>query len=232
MSAVVGRTEEVASLARALEAARGGRLGLVLVTGEAGIGKTHLVRAVADDAATAGFRVLIGACLELGSTVAYLPFAEMLRDAVRGLSDQERAALLGPGGDVVEPLLGFDRPGRAQGSARVQGPGPSDLAPSPAGLAPSPAGEASAEVARLQLFESLLRMTERMAARTPLLVVLEDIQWADRASLDLVTFLVRNLRDARILLVMTARTGGMGGLPEVAAAFVGRPRPEHPRGAP
>jgi DNA-binding CsgD family transcriptional regulator/tetratricopeptide (TPR) repeat protein len=175
------------------------------VTGEAGIGKTHLVTALADEAGARGFRVLAGACLQLGSTVAYLPFAEMLRDAVRGLSDAERAALLGPGGEVVEPLLGFGRVGPAN----------------PAGAAQPLATriEASAELARLQMFESLLRMTERMAARAPLLVVLEDLQWADRASLDLLLFLARNLRDAPILLVMTVRTRGGGSLPEVAAAL-------------
>ena len=205
MRAVAGREQEAASLDRALDTARGGRLGLVLVTGEAGIGKTHLVSALADDAGTRGFRVLSGACLELGSTVAYLPFAEMLREAVRGLSDQERAALLGPGGEVVEPLLGFGRSRSAQSAP---------IAPALASRV-----EASADLARLQMFESLLRMTERMAARAPLLVVLEDIQWADRASLDLVVFLARNLRDAPILVAMTARTGGGGSLPDAAAAF-------------
>jgi DNA-binding CsgD family transcriptional regulator/tetratricopeptide (TPR) repeat protein len=205
MRAVAGREQQAASLGHALDTARGGRLGVALVTGEAGIGKSHLVTALADDAAGAGFRVLAGACLELGSTVAYLPFAEMLRDAVRGLSDQERTALLGPGGEVVEPLLGFGHTASAPATV---------VAPAPVSRV-----EASAELARLQLFESLLRMTERMAARAPLLVVLEDIQWADRASLDLSVFLARNLRDAPILLVMTARTGGGGSLPDAAAAF-------------
>ncbi len=191
---IVGRDEELATLDRVLTDSCAGRLGLVLVEGEGGIGKTRLVRALAAGAATRGVRAMAGACLALGTTIPYLPFAEMLRDLVRDLSDQERAALLGPGGEILAPLLRPDAtPRTRQGSGHSSG---------------DDSGDGSGEMARLAMFESLLRMTERLASRQPLLVILEDIQWADRATLDLVTFLARNLRAARIMLVMTVRTGG------------------------
>ena len=198
-SGIVGRDEDLATLDRVLTDSCAGRLGLVLVEGEGGIGKTRLVRALAAGAATRGVRVMAGACLALGTTIPYLPFAEMLRDLVRDLSDQERSALLGPGGEILAPLLHPEAsPRTRQGSSQSSGDG-------------------SGEMARLAMFESLLRMTERLATRQPLLVILEDIQWADRATFDLVTFLTRNLRAARIMLVMTARTGGPA--PDALAPF-------------
>jgi DNA-binding NarL/FixJ family response regulator len=188
--AFVGRARELAALGQAFDAARDGRPGAAVVVGEAGIGKTRLAEAFAASVAGSGARVMTGACLELGAAIPYLPFAEMLRELLRDLPEAERARLLGPARTVIDPML------------------PPALRSTP-GRATSPAGEARSAAGRLAVFEGLLGLTGRLADAAPLLVVLEDIQWADSASLDLVTYLSRNVRDARVLLLMTARSGGI-----------------------
>ena len=167
--------------------------------GEDGIGKTALVGAFAVGAAAAGARVMAGACLELGSAVPYLPFTEGLRGLLRGLPDAERASVLGPAAPIVEPIL---HPGL-----------PTPVAPTPVGRPGGGAGDGgeTIDMARLELFESLLRLAERLTARGPLVVILDDLHWADRATLDLVAFLGRNLQAAPLLMVMTTRSPGAGG---------------------
>ncbi len=166
---LVGRAAESRLLDDAARRAGEGDVAVVLVGGEAGVGKTRLVE---EFATRSGTRVLTGGCVELGADVLpFAPFVAALRGVAPSLDDAERARLA--------PLL--------------------------PGLPSAPT--ADDEHARPRLFEGVLALLARLAAERPTLLVLEDAHWADRSSLDLLDFLVRNLRAAPgAMLVVTHRS--------------------------
>jgi AAA ATPase domain len=125
--------------------------------------------------------VLAGGCVELSTgSLQYAPFGAALRELARERGTAEVAALL---------------PGQTAGEL--------------AGLLPEfgslPAG-ADPAMARARLFELLLALLEGLAERQPVLLIIEDGQWADPASGDLLSSLVRNLRQAAVLTVVTFRS--------------------------
>jgi DNA-binding CsgD family transcriptional regulator/tetratricopeptide (TPR) repeat protein len=176
---LVGRDAEVARLRAAIERAAAGQPATVLVAGEAGIGKTRLVTEAAGHAAGLGAVALAGGCLDVGEGVlAYAPVVEALRPLARLLGPAELERVLGGAGQELARLVPeLGPPGAA-------GHGP---------LAPS------------RLFELLLGMLDRIAGRSPVLLVVEDLHWADQSTRDLLGFLVRNLR-AGVALVLTYRS--------------------------
>ncbi|MDF5752334.1 helix-turn-helix transcriptional regulator [Spongiactinospora sp. TRM90649] len=173
----VGRGRELAGLATALDAARGGIAGTVLIGGEAGVGKTRLIREFTSRAGDA--RVLVGGCLELGNDgLPFAPFAAVLRALTRDLGHDAIAALL-PGGST-------------RGLARLlpEFGEPDDDGPQ----------------TRARLFEQVLGLLDRLAEREPIVLVIEDAHWADGSTRDLLTFLVRyQPPDARTLILVTYR---------------------------
>jgi DNA-binding CsgD family transcriptional regulator len=179
---LVGRGEQMAALEAALTSARQGEPSAVLVGGEAGVGKTRLVREFGDAAATAGGRVLIGGCMQLGTDgLPYAPFTGMFRDLIREMGADAFAALL-PARAIRElarllPELG------------------------------APAADGDQETARSRLFEEVLSALEALARRSPVVLVVEDAHWADQSSRSLLAFLIGNQRAIRGLLVLvTYRT--------------------------
>jgi predicted ATPase len=181
----VGRAEEMAILVAALADSQAGRGRLVIVGGEAGIGKTALVEHFAATARAAGARVLVGACIEFDAGgPAYGPFVEGLRGLVRSVPSAELPALLGPGRHELARLLPELR---EAGREPVAAPVPDPTAPA-------------------RLFELVLGLLERLSATKPLVLVVEDIQWSDPSTRDLLAFLARNLRRASVLVLVTART--------------------------
>ncbi|QGQ21142.1 AAA family ATPase [Cellulomonas sp. JZ18] len=174
----VARAAQVARLTEALDRARTGAPALVLLGADAGVGKTRLVREFAARAEADGARVALGHCVDLGEIgLPYLPFAE----ALGALHALDPAAV----GAVVA-----DRPALA----RLAGPG-----------AGSPAGDVAAD--RLQLFEGVVEALAACASPAhPLLLVLEDLHWADASSRDLLRFLVSRLTAQHLLVVVTYRT--------------------------
>ena len=176
---LVGRDAEIARLGAAIERAAGGRPATVLVAGEAGIGKSRLVAEALGHAARLGAVALAGGCLDVGEGVlAYAPVVEALRPLARLLGPAELERVLGGAGDELARLV-------------------PELGPRNAG----PGGPL--EPARL--FELLLGMLHRIAERAPVLLVVEDLHWADQSTRDLLSFLVRNLR-AGVALVLTCRS--------------------------
>ena len=100
----VGRAEQLEALDAALAAARAGAASTVLVSGEAGIGKTRLLEEFAARASAGGARVLIGNCIELGDgELPHAPLAAILRQLERELAPEELAAVLGPARTVLDP---------------------------------------------------------------------------------------------------------------------------------
>jgi DNA-binding CsgD family transcriptional regulator/tetratricopeptide (TPR) repeat protein len=178
----VGRAEELARLDGALA---GAAPRVLLLGGEAGVGKTRLLGEFTVRAQAAGARVLAGSCVHVGEgALAYAPVSQALRQLVRELDPA-----------TLEQVVG---PGRAE-LAR--------LAPD---LGPAEATPAAGELARVRLFERLLGVLERLAAERPLVLAVEDLHWADRSTLDLVGFVVANLAEAAVVLVATYRSDELG----------------------
>ena len=153
---------------------------MALVSGDAGMGKTRLVAEVAAAAARQGFMVLSGRCAELGDSVPYLPLADALRSAAFG---QAPPALV----DAIaaRPVLGLllpDRNTKEMAGGEVPG------------------------MAQQQLFGAVLGMLAELAETAPVLLILEDMHWADRSTRDLLTFLSRVLHRERIAVIATYRT--------------------------
>lgn len=184
---LIGRVAELHQLEANLRAARSGEFRLVLLVGEAGIGKTRVLDEFLDRAQREDVLVLAGACLPLESaTLPYAPIVDALHELVHATPPAELDALLGPArGDLARllPELAADAP------------------PVPDG---SPATEREA---RPRFFEHLLGFLERAAASRPIVLALEDVHWADVASRDLLRFLVRGLRRSPVLVTLTMRTG-------------------------
>src|SRR5271165_5920586 len=175
-----GREAELTVLARAFDEAVGGLPGTVLVGAEAGGGKSRLVGEFAARVAGRAL-VLTGGCVELaGAGLPYAPFTAALRQLVR-----ERGTV------GVAELLG----GRDTGELARLLP---QFGATPAGADP--------DLARARLFELVLALLEALAGRLPLVLVVEDVHWADHPTRDLLSFLVRNLRHAGVLLVVTFRS--------------------------
>jgi AAA ATPase domain len=184
--AFVGRDREVADLVAALEDAIGGRVRLLLIAGEPGIGKTWLAEHLADHAAGRGARVLWARCWEAGGAPPFWPWTQLLGVLAEDLDDQTLATWLGAGATQVAGLV----PGLGE---RL-------------GVAPPPSASSRAsDAARFSLFVAIAGFLRQAAAARPLVLVLEDLQAADDASLLLLEFLVKDARGARLLVVGTYR---------------------------
>ncbi len=176
----VGRVEELGVLEAARVRAASSEPAVVLVGGEAGVGKTRLVAELTASCEANGTRVLTGGCVPVGDgTLPYAPIIEALRALLADLGADKVRELVGPSW----PELGRLLPGLGEPVA-------------------GPPGDA----AQTRLLELLLGLLGRLGEWAPLVLVVEDLHWADRSTRDLLAFLVRNLRRERILLVVTYRS--------------------------
>jgi DNA-binding CsgD family transcriptional regulator len=174
-----GREAELALLDDAFSTAADGTAGTVLIGADAGGGKSRLVSEFAARVADRAL-VLTGGCVELAEAgLPYAPFTAMLRQLVRSAGVTGVTALLprGESAELAVLLPEFGAP--------------------PSGVDPG--------TTRARLFELLLVLFETLASQRPLVLVVEDAQWADGSTCDLAGFLVRNLRLASVLLVITFR---------------------------
>ena len=202
LDAVVGRASQLAELTEVLDDVAGGRSRFVVIGGEAGAGKTTLVELFTCGLSGAGpstsgasssglsgpgpstaqevrqAHVVQGQCVALGGEG--LPYAPIV-GALRGL-----LALYGR-----DQVLEWAGPSRAALSVLLPG------------LLP---GAEPGDSVRLQLFEAIARLLEHASSRTPLVLVIEDIHWADDSTRHLLRFLARALTDASVLLIATYRT--------------------------
>jgi DNA-binding CsgD family transcriptional regulator len=179
----VGRTEELRRLLGLLERAERGRPAVGLIAGDAGVGKTRLLDELAARAEGRGVRVLVGGCMEVGDVgLPYVPFVDAFRDLGSRPGEAEVAAPLA----AALPSLGRLLPELATGS------GP-----------PPPPGDG---FERVQLFDGVLSLLVRLSELAPLLLVIEDLHWADQSTRDLLAFLIRTLRGGRVALVASYRS--------------------------
>jgi DNA-binding SARP family transcriptional activator len=185
-SPLVGRAAEHLALVAAYETARRGQLGMALVAGEPGIGKSRLARDFLAWAAAQGADILQGRAIETGGALPYHSLVEALRERL-GREDDPRQLVSDTWLAELSRLL----------------PELSERLPNLA--QPLTIGDAEA---RLRLFEAVARVGQALAARAPLVWFLDDLQWADAATLDLVAYAVRrwSATQVPILLLLTART--------------------------
>ena len=181
--AFIGRLGPLEQIDAALARAAAGESNAVVVGGEAGVGKTRLIREVAARAAT--FRVLSGSCIDLGeSGPPFGPMVEILRTLVRE--------------DGVAAVRAYAGPAAAELGRLV-----SELTPFGHDDAREPPGGAT------RLFEVFLGLLERLAVEQPILMLVEDLHWADRSTRDLLAYLIHQLGPARVAIITTFRTDEM-----------------------
>ncbi|MEU7315626.1 AAA family ATPase [Streptomyces sp. NPDC007083] len=184
----VGRTAELTALTTALTRAGTGAPQALLLGGEAGVGKTRLLEEFLARVRAADGVTTLGGCLELGADG--LPFAPFTT-ALRGLR-----------GTVPPGALAAAAEGRETELARLL---PDLAVPGP----PAPQREEyddGADGGRARLFEATAQLLERLAADRTLVVALEDLQWADRSTRELLGYLFRSVRTCRLVLLATYRT--------------------------
>ncbi|WP_097184514.1 helix-turn-helix transcriptional regulator [Blastococcus haudaquaticus] len=192
---MVGRADELAHLLAHVDRAAAGRASTVLLSGDAGVGKTRLLDELTARAAERGVRVLTGHCVDLGDVgLPYLPFVDLLRPVA---ADPQLAPAA-----AANPVLAGLLAGRPGGAPPVQTATESrDLSrPLPNRAAPQPVDDG-----RLPLFESVAALICELSSAGPLLVVLEDVHWADRSSRDLLRYLLARLVDEPVAVVASYR---------------------------
>jgi tetratricopeptide (TPR) repeat protein len=155
----------------------------VLLTGEAGVGKSRLLSALADNVARGHVRVLRGACLELSEALPYGPFTDVLNELVTEDGVHAVRELAGPWvGELSAMTPDLDAAG-------------------------SQAGDASGE--RHRLFQAVATVLAGLARQRPTVLLIEDMQWADQSTVDLFTFLVYRAVGTRVVFIATVRDDGM-----------------------
>jgi predicted ATPase len=177
-SRLIGRSAELAELEAALTDAADGRPSLAFVAGESGVGKSRLLAELMRRAGAGGPLVLAGESVDFGGEgeLAYLPLVAALRPLARGGD----AALTEPVPDAVAPLL----PGLG---------------------APAPDPRSAGEDNQARLFEGLLSLLDALGRERPVLLVVEDLHWADRSTRAALAFLARNLTGERVLVAASYR---------------------------
>lgn len=196
---LVGRQREVEQLEQwwSLAQKKNGRL--VLLSGEPGVGKTRLAEQLIHHAQREGATVLRGGCYEYEAATPYLPFVEGLRQWVHLQSDVE-----------LREQLGATAPEIAKLAPEIA----SRLAP----LEPNPPLPPNEE--RLRLFDNVARFFQTLAAQDGLLVFIDDLHWADQGTLALLHYVIRNLKNERLLMLAAYRELELDRAHPLAAALV------------
>jgi tetratricopeptide (TPR) repeat protein len=187
---LVGREQEMAYLGEQIQSTITGRGGFLLVSGEAGLGKTRLVQELQLKARNAGMLSLTGHCLYQEDPNPYLPFAEILQSYL----DTRETLVEAPSGEEQDEIGHL--------IARL-----SSFLPYTATPQDTPPQEMLGWTdAQTALFETVRQVLEALSVRQPLILCVEDLQWASATTLRLLHYLARNIQSSPILMVGTYRT--------------------------
>jgi len=195
----VGRDAQLAIIDQLLARAAAGQGQTVLITGEAGIGKSRLVAETRSLAMRRGMAVLEGHAFEGDQAAPFAPIVDLLRGYLNAHPALDTAAVLGPA---------------APGLAR--------LLPAVAAWLPPELASASSdsEHERQRLLQAVLLAFDRLVEQAPTLLVFEDIHWSDEASLDVLRRLARSAQGRGLLVLMTLRTeDAAGGVAELRSTL-------------
>ena len=167
-----------------LEDSLSGRGRLMMLVGEPGIGKTRTSEEFATYARLRNVQVLWGRCYEGEGAPAYWPWVQIIRSYVHDKEPKELASEMGPGAADIAQVV-------SEVKERLPGlPAPPQLEP---------------DQARFRLFDSITTFLKNASKGAPLMVVLDDMHWADKPSLLLLQFLAKELRGSRLLVLGTYR---------------------------
>ncbi|MBT2334048.1 AAA family ATPase [Variovorax paradoxus] len=195
----VGRRGELQLAHDALGGALAGRGRVVMLSGEAGIGKTRLAQEVATLALRRGMLTLWGRCLEEPGAPPFLPWTRAMQACLRACRDERLPALLG-----------------REAAAAVE------IAPElaerlPPGTAVPAIGEG--DQARFRLFAAVAHFWRQVATLRPLLLILDNLHWADASSLRLLAFVAQDVGESRMLLLGSYREAGLSRQHPLAATL-------------
>ena len=177
----IGREASLQALLERLDQAVAGSGSVVLLGGDAGVGKTRVVRELKHELSPRQVRVIEGRCTSTESSVPYAPLMNALRFRIEKGEGEAVAQMLGPLRAVLAPIF-----------------------PQLEGRAPSP--EQLAERERERPFEVIFSVLERLAAEEPMLLVLEDVHWADQTSLELLHHLAHRAPSFPMMILATYRS--------------------------
>ncbi len=184
MDTYVGRQKEMGELKGVVEYANSGHGRLVTLAGEPGIGKTRTAQEVANYAELRQMDVLWGRCYEGEGAPPYWPWIQAIRSYSRDADPELLRSVMGAGaGDIAEIV--------------------SDLRYQLTDLQPAPSLEP--EQARFRLFDSIVNFLRNAGTKRPMLLILEDLHWADQPTLSLLTFVAREVSGSRLLVIGTYR---------------------------
>src|SRR6266581_2607137 len=183
---LIGRGAELTALRLLVDRARSGKGQLVLLSGEAGIGKSRLVAEAKTYATAQGFLLLQGLCFPTDRSCPYAPLLDLLRSHLATSSPEQVDTEMGSLASALSPLL-------------------PDLLPLPSGLPPLLPLDPEHEKRRL--FAALAHLFLRPATKQPALLVVEDLHWSDETSLDFLHYLARRCPASPLLVLLTYRSG-------------------------
>ena len=183
LTPLVGREEELSKLKIALQDAQAGKSSIVVIHGEAGSGKSRLLRELTSDAQSEGAVVLTGRGTE--DKVPYAPWVELLREYVASVPSE-----------VLRRMVG----GNPADLARLVPDITVKLGTIP------PTKSIGEQQDKIRLFETITQFLIAVSKERPLLVLLDDMEWADQASIDLLEYFVRSTGNLRILTICGYRT--------------------------
>ena len=181
----VGRERERSALRRLLERVLGGGGGVAMIGGALGVGKTRIAAEFAAEASARGFVTLVGSCYDRENSLPFNPFVEILESAMAQSTSQ----------DAFREALGNDAGEMAR------------LMPQLRRLFPDipPPLELSPEQSRRILFNAVVELLGRTAASGPLLLLFEDLHWADEGTLSLLNHIARSISKVPVLILGTYR---------------------------
>src|SRR3989441_4104815 len=180
----VGREKEMDELRAGLEDSLSGRGRLMMLVGEPGIGKTRTSEEFATYARLRNVQVLWGRCYEGEGAPAYWPWVQIIRSYAHDKEPKELMSEMGPGAADIAQVV-------SEVKERLPG------LPAPPALEP--------DQARFRLFDSITTFLKNASKNSPLMVVLDDLHWADKPSLLLLQFLAKELRGSRLMVLGTYR---------------------------
>ncbi|MEE9279178.1 MAG: protein kinase [Myxococcota bacterium] len=185
----VGRDRELEQLRSGLDEALSGRGRILLLVGEPGIGKTRTCEELATYARMRGAQVLWGRCYEGEGAPAYWPWMQIIRSYVHEREPQRLMSEMGPGAAQIADVV-------------------SEVRERLPGLPVAP--KLDPEEARFLLFDAITTFLKNASGNEPLVLLLDDLHWADKPSLLLFQFLAAELAQSRLLLVGTYRDVELG----------------------
>ncbi len=185
---LIGRSAELAALQECIEAAARGQGGIVLLCGEAGIGKSRLMAELQRAAEAQGFHLLGGQCFPTDRSCPYAPLLDLVRAFLAPLSPAQIAATLGVWARTLFPVL------------------PEQIQHLPEVASLPPLSSLDPEQEQRRLFTTLAEVFTKQATSQPVLLVVEDIHWSDESTLEFLLFFARKTAAHGLLVVLTYRS--------------------------